>query len=150
MRLTEIPKKAKEIYSGWAKTSEEWIFDHMITDSYKCLDVANYPAVGKKEHNQWSYLGCKAQCSEIWIANMVNAKQWRLRTFAKPWVRHINMKVKILKIDVRLFRMELFSTLPYAWTAYKTSNGLCSNSTLLRFKMRKLALLRTTPATCTG
>ncbi len=35
--------------SGRVETSEEWILDHMITDSYKCIGIVYYQTVGKKE-----------------------------------------------------------------------------------------------------
>lgn len=89
----------------------EWSFDHMITDVYKCLDMAYDPTLGKKDHKPkellWFYN------TGLGIANMVNDKQWKLRTFGKLLEEngHLNKTVDILKIDIEYSEWESFEAI---------------------------------------
>lgn len=84
----------------------EWSFDHMITDKYKCLDMAYDPTLGKGDHKPkdllWFYN------TGLGIANTVNSRNWKLRTFGSLLEEngHSNRTIDILKIDIEYSEWE--------------------------------------------
>lgn len=84
----------------------EWSFDHMITGTYKCLDMAYDPTLGKGDHKPnellWFYN------TGLGIANVVNAHNWKLRTFGSLLKDngHLNSTIDILKMDIEYAEWE--------------------------------------------
>jgi len=84
----------------------EWSFDYMITDTYKCLDMAYDPTLCKKDYKPkellWFYN------TGLGIANIVNSNKWKLRTLEKLLEEngHLNRTVDILKIDIEYSEWE--------------------------------------------